>query len=134
MKTYHLFISHSWTHADQYNNLVNLLDQAEDFCYHNRSIPKDDPVHSSTDRELSRAIRNQMESCGIVIILAGVYAEYSKWIDKEIKIAKSSFPKPKPILALRPWTNEISPIVRDSANQVVKWGTESIVDAIRELA
>ena len=29
MKAYHLFISHSWTYADQYNNLVNLLDQAK---------------------------------------------------------------------------------------------------------
>ena len=134
MKTYHLFISHSWTHVDQYNNLVNLLDQAKDFCYHNRSIPKDGPVHSSTDKELSKAIQNQMESCSIVIILAGVYAEYSKWIDKEIKIAKSSFPKPKSILAIRPWTNEISPMVRDSADQVVEWDTQSIVASIRELA
>lgn len=134
MKTYHLFISHSWTHADQYNDLANLLDQAKDFCYHNRSIPKNDPVHSDTDKELSRAIRNQMESCGIVIILASVYAEYSKWIDKEIKIAKSSFSKPKPILAIRPSTNEISPMVRDRADKVVRWNTQSIVAAIKELA
>ena len=134
MKNYHLFISHSWTHDDQYNDLVNLLNQAKDFYYHNRSIPKNDPVHSSTDKELSKAIQNQMESCGIVIILAGVYAEYSKWIDKEIKIAKSSFPKPKPILAIRPSTNEISPTVRDGADKVVRWNTQSIVAAIKELA
>ena len=85
MNPYHLFISHSWAHADQYNNLVNLLDQATNFRYHNYSIPKNDPVHSSSDKELSRAIHNQMQPCGIVIVLAGVYAEYSKWIDKEIK-------------------------------------------------
>lgn len=114
--------------------MVNLLNQAPDFCYHNRSIPKDDPAHVGSDSELSEAIRNKMESCGIVIILAGVYAEYSKWIDKEIKIAKSAFPKPKPILAIRPHTNEISPKVRDSADKVVKWDAKSIVSAIRELA
>ena len=134
MKFYHLFISHSWTHADQYNNLVNLLDQAKNFRYHNYSISKDDPVHVGTDKELSKAIHDQMQPCGIVIVLAGVYAEYSKWIDKEIKIAKSGFSKPKPILAIRPWTNEISPAVRDNADQVVKWNTESIVSAIRALA
>ena len=133
MNPYHLFISHSWAHADQYNNLVNLLDQATNFRYHNYSIPKNDPVHSSSDKELSRAIHNQMQPCGIVIVLAGVYAEYSKWIDKEIKIAKSGFSKPKPILAIRPWTNEISPAVRENADQVVKWNTESIVSAIRGL-
>ena len=134
MKTYHLFISHSWAHADQYNNLVNLLDQAKNFPYHNYSISEDDPAHVGSDSELSEAIRNQMQPCGIVLVLAGVYASYSKWIDKEIKIAKSSFSKPKPILAIRPWTNEISPMVRDNASEVVKWNTKSIVSAIRELA
>ena len=134
MKSYHLFISHSWIHSDQYNNLVNLLNQAKNFHYHNYSISKDDPVHSRSDKELSNAIHDQMQPCGIVIVLAGVYAEYSKWIDKEIKIAKSGFSKPKPILAIRPWTNEISPAVRDNADQVVKWNTESIVAAIRALA
>ena len=29
MKTYHLFISHSWTYTDEYKNLINLLDQAK---------------------------------------------------------------------------------------------------------
>ena len=134
MKNYHLFISHSWTYTDQYNNLVNLLKQAKSFHYHNYSIPKDDPAHVTSDRELSEAIRNQMQPCSIVVILASVSAEYSKWIDKEIKIAKSSFPKPKPILAIRPSTNEISPMVRDSADKVVRWNTQSIVAAIKELA
>ncbi len=134
MKTYHLFISHSWTHNEQFNKLINLLDQANNFHYHNHSIPKNDPVHDSTDKQLSKAIHNKIQPCGIVIVLAGVYAEYSKWIDKEIKIAKSGFRKPKPILAIRPWTNEISAKVRDHADQIVCWNTNSIVSAIRELA
>lgn len=134
MKSYHLFISHSWTHSDQYNNLVNLLDQAKNFRYHNYSIPKYDPVHVGTDKELSKAIHNQMQPCGIVVVLAGVYASYSKWIDKEIKIAKSGFSKPKPIIAIEPWGSErTSQIVKNNADQVVKWNTESIVSAIREL-
>ena len=135
MKNYHLFISHSWTYADQYNNLVNLLDQAKNFHYHNYSIPKDNPVHIGSDRELSEAIRNQMQPCGIVLVLAGVYASYSKWIDKEIKIAKSSFSKPKPILAIEPWgSDKTSSVVKESANQIVGWNTESIVSSIRGLA
>ena len=135
MKTYHLFISHSWTYTDQYNNLVNLLNQANRFRYHNYSIPKDDPVHVGTDKELSKAIHDQMQPCGIVFVLAGVYASYSKWIDKEIKIAKSAFSVAKPILAIRPWTNErISEMVQDNADRIVGWNTKSIVSAVRELA
>ena len=135
MKTYHLFISHSWAYSDQYNNLVNLLNQASSFAYQNRSIPKNDPVHTSTDRELSAAIHNYMESCGIVLVLAGVYASYSKWIDKEIKIAKSGWSVPKPILAIEPWDSEkTSAVVKNNADKIVGWNTNSIVSAIRELA
>ena len=82
MKTYHLFISHSWTHNDQFNKLVNLLDQAKNFSYHNHSIPKNDPVHDSTDKQLSKAIHNKIQPCGIVIVLAGVYAEYREITDR----------------------------------------------------
>ena len=135
MKTYHLFISHSWTYETQYDNLVNLLNQASYFEYHNRSIPKNDPVHSSTDKELSEAIRNHMMSCGIVLVLAGVYANYSKWIDKEIKIAQTGFSSPKPILAIEPYGSErTSQKVKDNADKIVGWSTNSIVSAIKELA
>ena len=135
MKTYHLFISHSWTYTDAYKKLVNLLDQAKNFKYHNYSIPKDDPAHVGSDRELSEAIRNQMQPCGTVLVLAGVYASHSKWIDKEIKIARSSFSGPKPILAIEPWGSEkTSQMVKDNADQIVGWNTKSIVSAIRELA
>ena len=135
MKTYHLFISHSWTYHDQYSNLVNLLNQVNNFRYHNYSIPKNDPLHVGTDKQLSNAIHNKMNPCGIVIVLAGVYASYSKWIDKEIKIAKSSFSKPKPIIAIEPWGNaKTSQVVKGAADQIVGWNTNSIVSAIRELA
>lgn len=135
MKTYHLFISHSWTYSDQYKQLVNLLNQANYFDYQNRSIPENDPVHSRSDKELSEAIRNHMQSCGIVLVLAGVYANYSKWIDKEMKIAKSAWTTPKPILAIEPFGSErTSHTVKDIADKIVKWNTSSIVSAIKELA
>ncbi len=135
MKTYHLFISHSWNHHDHYAALVNMPGQAQGFKYKNFSIPKNDPVHSGSDKELSEAIRCHMESCGIVLVLVGVYASYSKWIDKEIKIAKSAWTSPKSILAISPWGNQrISREATDSADKTVGWNTNSIVSAIRELA
>ena len=135
MKTYHLFISHSWSYSDQYDNLVHLLNQAPYFAYQNRSIPKNDPVHSSTDRELSAAIHNHMASCGIVLVLAGVYASCSKWIDKEIKIAKSSWLVPKPVLAIEPYGSQRTSVdVKSVADEVVSWNTSSIVAAIKRLA
>ncbi len=134
MRTYNLFVSHSWAYSDNYDRLINLLRGRGYFNFSDYSIPKDDPVHVGTDKELSEAIQNKMQLCGIVIVLAGVYASYSKWIDKEIKIAKNGFLNPKPILAIEPWGSEkTSLVVKNNADRIVKWNTESIVSAIREL-
>ena len=82
-----------------------------------------------------QAIKNKISPANIVIIMAGVYAAFSKWINKEIKRAESEFNFSKPILAVTPWgAQRISSVVRDSADEIVGWNSSSIVDAIRRLA
>ena len=84
---------------------------------------------------LRAAIRQQMAPCGVVLILAGVYATYSKWIDEEVTLAQRGFLLPKPIVAIRPWGNErVSQRVRNAATRVVGWNADSVVTAIRDLA
>ena len=136
MATFNIFISHSWSYRDAYEKLKKLLDAAPYFSYKDYSIPKDDPVHNAPNAmQLYEAIKGQIASTQVVIILAGVYATYSKWIDKEIEIAKREFPLPKPILAIEPFGAEkTSQTVKDSADKIVGWNTDSVVQAIRELA
>ena len=136
MKTYDLFISHSWSYSDDYTRLINLLDSRGYFAFRDYSVPKDDPIHTrGTAAELRQAIRNHMRPCHVILIMAGVYATYSKWIDKEIDLAKNGFTNPKPIIAVKPWGNTlISQPVRNAADKIVGWNTESIVGAIRDLA
>jgi len=135
MKTYHLFISHSWNYSEQYKNLINMLDQAPRFQYRDFSVPRNAPVHSAgSDAQLAEAIRNQMASCGVVIVMAGMYATCSKWMEKEMRFAKSSWQHQKPVLAVIPWGNErVSREVTERADKIVRWNTDSIVSAIREL-
>ena len=135
-KNHRLFISHSWAYSDNYEKLVALLNNRPYFSYTNYSVPKGNPVHTNgTDRELHEAIKNKISQCQVVIILAGVYSSYSKWINKEIGIAKNDFSFPKIILAIEPWGSEkTSKIVKDNADKIVKWNTESIVSAIKELS
>ena len=132
-KVYNLFISHSWTYSDAYARFCTLLDKATGFSYKNYSVPKDDPIHNApTATALYLAIKRQMAPCNVVIIMAGVYATYSAWIDREIQIATSEFTDPKPIIGVRPWGNErISSIVSENANEIVGWNTDSIVSAIK---
>ena len=134
-RTYNLFISHSWTYSGAYEKFCDLLDDEAYFSYKNHSVPKDDPVHDAgNDAELYEAIKRQMASCHVVIIMAGKYATYSKWIKKEIKIAKEEFSTPKRILGVKPLGNtQVSTVVAENADKLVGWNTKSIVTAIREL-
>jgi len=135
-KVYNIFISHSWTYSDAYKKLTALLSERPYFFYNDYSIPKDDPVHTSgTDKELYEAILNKMRPCHIVLIMAGVYSTYSKWINNEIQAAKKGFLQPKPIVAVKPWgQTNVSSIVAENADALVGWNTESIVEAIRNNA
>ncbi len=135
MKQYKIFISHSWSYSKNYEKLIKMLKADPRFSFQDYSVPKDDPIHNAPNATaLSQAIQNQMRFCDVIIILAGVYSTYSKWINKEIALAKG-FTNPKPILAIEPWASEkTSLVVKDNASKIVKWNTSSIVSGIRELS
>lgn len=129
---YNLFISHSWAYGDAYEKLVSMLDSKPYFSYKNYSVPQDDPIHKAPyDYQLREAIRRQIQPSSCVLILAGVYATYSKWIKIEIELAQQLG---KNIIAIQPWASErTSAIVKNSADRIVGWNTDSIVGAIRDL-
>lgn len=133
VKTRNLFISHSWAYGDAYDKLVEMLDAARNFAYKNYSVPKDDPVHDAdNESELYDAIKAKVALTQVVLIMAGKYSTYSKWIKKEIKIAKKDFDKP--IVAVCPWgAKQISSVVQEAADEIAKWNTASIVNAIRDV-
>ena len=128
--TYNLFISHSWSYPTTYDGLVSLLDAKPYFSYKNYSVPKDDPIHNAGNEvQLRSAIKAQMQPASCVLILAGVYGTYSKWINIEIDLAKQLG---KRVIAIEPWGAEkTSTVVKDAADEVVKWNTDAIVKAIR---
>lgn len=130
--TYNLFISHSWTYGDVYDRLVSMLDSKNFFDYRNYSVPKNDPIHNAVnEQQLKEAIRRQIQPASCVLILAGVYSTYSKWINIEIELAQSMGKK---IIAIEPWGSEkTSLVVKKAATRIVKWNTDSIVNAIREI-
>jgi hypothetical protein len=133
MNTYNLLISHSWKYSDAYDKLVALLTNRGYFDFRNYSVPRIDPIVDAVgDVALERAIRDQMRPCHVVLILAGVYSTYSKWINKEIALAKDFG---KPIIGINPWgATNTSTVVQDNADRMVNWNADSIVQAIRELA
>ena len=76
-----------------------------------------------------KKIEAKIKGCSCVIILAGVYSTYSKWINKEIEIAKKYN---KPIIAVEYWgTERTSSVVKNAATTIVKWNAASIANAVR---
>lgn len=129
---YRIFISHSWSYSSQYDKVETFLQQ-EGVDYYNHSVPKNDPIHTNgTDKQLEEAIDAKIRGCSCVIILAGVYASYSKWINKEIQIAQKYG---KPIIAVEYWGAErTSSVVKNAADVIVKWNAKSVADAVRNYA
>ncbi len=127
---YHLFISHSWAYGDAYEKLVRMLNNKPYFKYKNYSVPKDSPIHNApSDRALRIAIEEQIRRSSCVLVLAGVYSTYSKWINIEIEIARSLGKK---IIAIEPWASErTSQFVKNNADYIVRWNIDSIVSVIR---
>lgn len=131
LTNYRLFISHSWAYGDAYAKLVSFFNEHPNFKWSNYSVPKDDPINDApNDAKLYEAIKTQVSPVNCVVILAGVYSSYSKWIKYEIEIAKKVYNKP--VIAVEPWASEkTSKIVKDNADAIVKWQSASIVSAIR---
>lgn len=135
MKTYNIFISHAWKYTEHYNKVVQWLNEAQSegkFKWKNYSVPEHDPLIDPNTTvgktKLKKELEGQIKPASIVIILAGMYAAHSDWIDFEIDTAVSN---QKYIIGVKPWGQERIPTkVSNNANIMVGWNKSSIVDAV----
>lgn len=134
-KQIHIFISHAWAHSEDYDTLASwVFDERwsvgqASLDFHNYSVPKNDPIHNApTDSQLKDAIFNQIARSHVIVIPTGMYAAYSKWIQKEID---GSIQHQKPILAVVPRGKQRTPgVVIDNATSEVGWAKKSVIDGI----
>ena len=134
----HVFVSHSWAYSDHYEKIDEwLFDQVHRFGqasvrYHDYSVPKNDPIHHApNERALQDAIFAKISRSHVVVIPTGMYANYSKWIRKEIDGARHWN---KGILAVNPWGQQRkSSVVASAANTVVGWNRQSVVRGVWDL-
>ena len=136
LRIYRLFISHAWRHHEEYDRLVDLLNRAPYFHWQNYSSPEHDPVVDPDTRVgkriLEQALRNQIRPVHCVLVLAGMYAAHSDWIQRELDLAREMG---KPIIGVKPRGRERMPrVVADAADEIVGWRTDSILQAIRRWA
>ena len=95
-------------------------------------MPITRPLPTRTNAELRKELRERIATSSCVIILAGMYAAYSEWIDYEMVTAAAY---EKPIIAVIPWAQERIPIkIQQCACTMIHWQSSSVVQAVRDYA
>lgn len=133
-----VFISHSWAYSGHYDTLADWIfgqswtSNGVPILFQNVSVPRDNPIHyAPNEPALKAAIYHRINMAAVVVIPTGMYANHSKWIQKEIDGAKAYC---KPILAVNPWAQEKkSSVVIAAANDHVGWNKSSVVEGVWRL-
>lgn len=126
-----LFISHSWSYSERYNAMVDLLNNRLYFNFTNYSVPETRAFGLMAQYEMQDELRDQIRPVNCVIIIGGMWANHSDWIEFEMDFAKSIN---KPILGVRPRGAQVMPVsVTLASDLVVNWNSDSIVAGIRQI-
>ena len=124
-----IFISHAWLYSSHYWKIVQWFDGAANFDWKNCSVPSHDSLPDKTTVGLKKGMTRQVSPAQVAVILSGMYAAHSSWIEYEIEGAKRMG---KTIIGVKPWGQERVPlIIQDNANVVVGWNSASVVQAVR---
>lgn len=126
LRTNRVFICHAWSYSDDYDRIVRFLNEAPNFGWENLSVPEHDPVDATA---LEYELRNQMRPADVFLIIAGMYAAHSEWIDFELEFARRIG---RPIIGIVKWGGERVPVtIQRAAAEIVGWNVAAIVGAIR---
>ena len=133
LKTRMIFISHAWNYSEHYGKIVEWLNGAPNFSWKNCSVPSTDSLPDKTSAGLMAGMTRQINPSQIVLVLGGMYAAHSGWIEYEILEAKRLN---KPIVAVKPWGQERIPKIVQEASwcEPVGWNSASVIAAVRQFS
>jgi hypothetical protein len=126
-----LFISHSWRYGDHRLGIHDLLQQkwrkGEDFI--DLAVPADHPIHDAhDDAELFDMLRERIAKSDVLLVLGGMYANKSAWIETEVTIARALG---IPVITVVPYGQErVASAATRFEDDRVRWRGDSIREAI----
>lgn len=127
-RQYNIFISHAWDYNDEYERVVEFLNEFESLDWQDHSVPLSDPLDTVNDPHLRARLRDQIRTTSVVLVLAGMYSAHREWIQTEIELAQEF---DKPIIGIRPYgSQQTANVVEQAATEMVGWRQQSIVGAI----
>lgn len=131
IKNRQVFISHAWQYSNHYDKVCEWLDEANNFTWRNCSVPSTNALPDKTSAGLSKGMTRQINPSNVVLILGGMYAAHSAWIEYEISEAQRLN---KVIIGITPWGQERVPTIVQEASvcPMVGWNRASVIQAIRD--
>lgn len=131
LKNRMIFISHAWEYSEHYFTIENWLNSALNFKWSNCSVPSHNALTDKTTPGLERGMTRQINPSQAVILLGGMYAAHSSWIEYEIAEAQRMG---KTIIGVRPWGQERVPLAVQNASTcpLVGWNSASVIQAVRD--
>ena len=128
-KNYHIFVSHAWDYKEQYYTIEQWLKE-NNISYSNYSVPEHAPLDVNTNRALKSALSERIRLSSGIIVIAGMYASYSKWIEYELDEAHR---QNKLIIGIKPWGQQRIPQkIQSYAREIVGWNSASLINAIKK--
>ncbi|MEL6870208.1 MAG: TIR domain-containing protein [Pseudomonadota bacterium] len=126
-----VFVSHVFHASDDYLRVFEYLESVDRFYYLNVSDPERQPAGGVEG--IKDALRQQINECEAVIMLASVWAEKRDWADFQVNAAQAMG---KPILLVNAFgrTTVAPGDLVSRANESVEWNEREMVDALRRLA
>lgn len=130
-KTYHLFISHAWDYSEHYEKIKQWLNE-DSISWKDYSVPVTNQIDADTKKELKEKLTSKIRLSSAIIVVSGMYAAYSEWMDYEIDEAVRM---DKVIIGVKPWGQERVPKkIQDNATVMVGWNKSSVINAIKDYA
>ena len=127
---YGVFICHSFSHGDIYDELRSKLRRAGYFTWRNESVPEDMLIRSGDESRVREEIAARIARADVVLALTKPIAAHSLWIQKELELSRDLG---KPIVAItrRKSDKKSRFVLENSDRHVDSWRTNDIIDAIR---
>lgn len=130
LREYRVFISHAWNYSQDYYTIVDWVENSRNLKANNYSVPEHDPLDADNTTKLKSALTTQISQARLVLVIAGMYAAHSDWIEYELDEA---IRMDKNIVGIRPQGQERIPrAIQDVANEIIYWRQANVVNAVRK--
>jgi hypothetical protein len=130
-----IFVSHSWRYGDHRLGIHELLEQEwrKDRDFVDLAVPADHPIHDTLDdADLFDRIRDRIARADVFLVLGGMYANSSDWIEPEVSMARALG---VPVITVVPYGQErVASAATRFADCRVGWRGSSIRRAILDFA